>query len=302
MAGSTSLRSICRTHGVTLQAFQTSQRHVFYKVATTDPYLSIASQPESITTGLAAALELNAASDGQRQLREALLGRLKGHVLEVGTGTGAVAREVAKMEAVQAVTGIDPSPAFLERARSLGGPKEKYVEAYSTDLSSAVETASVDHALMWTTLGHIPEEQHAPTIIELHRVLKPNGVLHILDNDPCSWDFRMHPHDPLNAPVQAMLDSVVQDRFLMRKARALVESNGFVAQPLRIETQLDTSAASYGYRHVLLRAIEEFAASGIVGAPFIEAMKFEAKRRVRVGEFQMALSYAYIEATKAPSK
>uniref|UniRef100_A0A7S4EW30 Methyltransferase domain-containing protein n=1 Tax=Chrysotila carterae TaxID=13221 RepID=A0A7S4EW30_CHRCT len=153
MAGSTSLRSICRTHGVTLQAFQTSQRHVFYKVATTDPYLSIASQPESITTGLAAALELNAASDGQRQLREALLGRLKGHVLEVGTGTGAVAREVAKMEAVQAVTGIDPSPAFLERARSLGGPKEKYVEAYSTDLSSAVETASVDHALMWTTCG-----------------------------------------------------------------------------------------------------------------------------------------------------
>eukprot|EP00965_Chrysotila_dentata_P203880 6182000-Pleurochrysis_carterae.AAC.6 len=234
MAGSTSLRSICRTHGVTLQAFQTSQRHVFYKVATTDPYLSIASQPESITTGLAAALELNAASDGQRQLREALLGRLKGHVLEccvastqfsalsarvfpclshtclssqnssilmprslsasksnsftldaslssqVGTGTGAVAREVAKMEAVQAVTGIDPSPAFLERARSLGGPKEKYVEAYSTDLSSALvderlaamravlsachlgsvtrvvplqETASVDHALMWTTCG-----------------------------------------------------------------------------------------------------------------------------------------------------
>jgi len=262
-----------------------------------DPYATITKQPEEVTSSLAGALELRAKEQTQRSLRMELLGELHGHVVEVGTGTGAIAREVAKMESVTAVTGIDPSRAFLRRAKELAGPKERYEEAFSTNLRS-VDDASVDHALLWTTLLHIPEEEHAQTFSELRRVLKAGGTLHVFDNDPCAWDFRMCTHDPLVVPVQAMLEATVPDRFVMRRVPQQLSAAGLKTAPLRLHTVLDTSAESYGYQSILLRAIEEFAATKVVGAPMIDAMKAEAERRVATGEFAMALSFGYISATK----
>ena len=289
-------------HALSRAAFT---RHVFFPAAATksaDPFQTITEQKEEVVSKLAIALECRAAEPAQIALRSELLGSLSGAVLEVGTGTGAVARTVAANPAVSSVVGIDPSKTFLEKACALGGPKEKYVEAYSTDLTGAVAAESIDHALLWLTLGHIPREAHEATFRELHRILKPGGTLHVFDNDPCSWDFRMHPHDPLNAPVQALIDFFAEDRHLMRRVPTALGSHGFLAQPLRIHTILDTSAESYGYKFVMLRALEmfrEIAGPKIVGAPLIDAMKMEALRRVNAGEFQMALSYAYIRAERA---
>ena len=42
-------------------------------------------------------------------------------VVEVGCGTGPVARALAALAAAESVVGVDPSPFFLQRARELGG-------------------------------------------------------------------------------------------------------------------------------------------------------------------------------------
>jgi len=274
------------------------RRTISYTYGRVDnPYQTIASQPEAVTNELASELELRAKEQGALRM-ELLGGKLKGTVLEVGTGTGAVAREIGKMDGVSSVIGIDPSQAFLEKAKVLGGAKEQYIEAYSTNLSGAVADASIDHALLWTTLMHIPVEDHATTFAELLRVLKPGGVLHLLDNDPHSLDFRMHAHDPLAAPVQAWMDAMVQDKFVLRRAPHHLLTAGFKVQPLKIHTILDTSAESYGYQGVLVRAIEAFSDMNVVAPPMIDAMKVEAERRVAAGQFQMALSYVYITANK----
>ncbi|KAL3930400.1 MAG: hypothetical protein SGPRY_001556, partial [Prymnesium sp.] len=199
-------------------------------------------------------LEMHA--QGQRALRMDLLGELHGTVLDVGAGTGAIARELGEMPRVKKVLAIDPSPAFLDRARSQGGPKERYLEAYSTTLSDSVESSSVDHALLWTTLMHIPERDHAATFSEMIRVLKPGGILHVFDNDPCAWDFRMRTHDPLAAVVQAWMDTMIPDRFLIRRAPKMLSMAGFEVEPLTIHTSVDTTTDSYGYQNVLIRAIE----------------------------------------------
>lgn len=42
-----------------------------------------------------------------------------GRVLEIGCGTGAIARVLAARPGVGEVVGVDPSPVFLDRARQL---------------------------------------------------------------------------------------------------------------------------------------------------------------------------------------
>ena len=94
-------------------------------------------------------------------------------------GTGAITRAIAALTSVTKVTGLDPSAAFLDAARANAGPKEIYVEGYSTSLP--VADASADAVVLWTTLSHIPVEQHAESYAEILRVLKPGGVLHVFD-------------------------------------------------------------------------------------------------------------------------
>jgi len=94
------------------------------------------------------------------------------------------------------------------------------------------------------------------------------------------------------------MDAMVQDKFVLRRAPHHLLTAGFKVQPLKIHTILDTSAESYGYQGVLVRAIEAFSDMNVVAPPMIDAMKVEAERRVAAGQFQMALSYVYITANK----
>lgn len=263
-----------------------------------DPYQTIKSQPQEVIGQLSDMLEQRASETKQRQLRAELLGGLVGDVCEVGTGTGAVARDVARMSGVKSVVGVDPSPAFLEKARAnmTDAQKESYVEGEATALPLA--DASVDSVILWTTLIHIPETEHGAALAEAKRVLKPGGTIHLFDNDPVGWNFRMFEHDPLNAPVQAWIDAVVPDKYTMRRAPKILTHAGFDVKPLRLLTIIDNSADSYGYWFVK-RAINEYAGTKTCGTPMIQAMLNEAERRVKNGEFQMGLSYGYLAGTKS---
>ena len=262
-----------------------------------DPYQTITEQPEEVTTALAKELETRGAHTAQRDLRTSLLCDLSGAVLEVGTGTGIIAREVARLPAVKSVVGVDPSELFLERARKLGGPKERYEVGVSTAVGGSVADGSIDHAIMWTTLVHIPEADHAATFAELRRCLKPGGTLHIFDLDASGWDFRTREHDPLAPPVAAWLEALLPDKYTMRRLPKALTRGGFAPSPLQLTTILDTERDSYGFFFVK-RAIGHFVDAQVCGAPLVEAMQVEVERRVSAGEFQMAHSYAHLRAKR----
>lgn len=99
------------------------------------------------------------------------------HVLDVGCGTGVVARHAAaRVGARGSVTGVDPNRSMLAVARELGAglePPVTWLEGDATDLP--VAAVSVDVALCQQALQFVADP--AAALAELHRVTVPGGRL-----------------------------------------------------------------------------------------------------------------------------
>jgi SAM-dependent methyltransferase len=107
-------------------------------------------------------------------LDPAMLGRLTGrrfqHALDVGCGEGRFCRMLRA--AGVAATGIDPTPALLERAKDLD-PAGDYRAGRAEHLP--FKAASFDLVVSYLTLIDIPDFRAA--IREMARVLEPGGTL-----------------------------------------------------------------------------------------------------------------------------
>ncbi|MFY9579790.1 MAG: class I SAM-dependent methyltransferase [Gaiellaceae bacterium] len=97
-------------------------------------------------------------------------------VLDVATGTGAVARELIRRTAC-AVVGLDQSPEMLAEARRRLGAEVELVEGTAERLP--FEDASFD-ALTFTYLLRYVEDP-AGTLRELVRVVRPGGTIASLE-------------------------------------------------------------------------------------------------------------------------
>ena len=88
-----------------------------------DPYATIADADVALQERLSDVLELRAADSQQRAMLRAYVSEISlprgSRALEVGCGTGAVSRVLVEAMNFE-VTGIDPSPVFVARARELG--------------------------------------------------------------------------------------------------------------------------------------------------------------------------------------
>ncbi len=112
------------------------------------------------------------------------------HVVDLGTGTGIVARLFAARGL--SVTGVDPNAAMLDRARAEGGgPTYVQGEATATGLPDAsADLVVAAQAFHWFP---IPE-----TLVELRRVLRPGGAAAAM------WNVRGD--TPFMRDYEALLD------------------------------------------------------------------------------------------------
>ena len=131
---------------------------------------------------LASVLELRAADPQQRAMLEEYTGRLElpdgSELLEVGCGTGAISRHLARLPGVAHVTGLEPSPLFVERARELAG--DAPVDFIAGDgRALELDDASFDAVVFHTSLCHMPQCERA--IAEAHRGRRARAA-----GSPCS--------------------------------------------------------------------------------------------------------------------
>src|ERR1700757_176433 len=93
-----------------------------WRAGIADVYATIEHADEAVLERLVGVLELRAADVQQRAMLEDYLADLmlpdESRLLEIGCGPGPIARPLAARQGVGEVVGIDPSPLFVERARS----------------------------------------------------------------------------------------------------------------------------------------------------------------------------------------
>jgi len=263
-----------------------------------DVYATIADADAELQGKLADVLELRAADPRQREMLEEYTAALAlpdgAELLEVGCGTGAICRRLATLPGAGRVTGVDPSPLFVERARALAG--DLPVEFVTGDgRALRFDDARFDAVVFHTSLCHMPECERA--LAEAHRVLRPGGQVAVFDGDYATMTLARDAADPLQSCAEAVLEMLVHDPWLMRRLARLLAAAGFAAGELRGHAYTSTTGTDY-FLALVDRAADARAARGTVGPALADALKAEGRARMDAGAFFGHIAYASAVASR----
>lgn len=103
-------------------------------------------------------------------------------VLDVGCGTGTLTVRIKQKHPTAGVVGIDADPEILQRARKKAARSGSMV-TLDQGLSHRLPYADgvFDRVLSSLLFHHLTRERKIETLKEIHRVLRPDGELHVAD-------------------------------------------------------------------------------------------------------------------------
>jgi len=137
-----------------------------------------------------------AADEKFQVIRDRVVEKAAGHVIEIGSGTGA--NFLSYTAAITSLTTIEPNPGMNRRARRRIKYLEFPVDARELGCESLpMKDASFDCAVITFTLCSMPGA--SACLRELHRVLKPGGRLLFLEHGLSDrpelgrWQHRLTP-------------------------------------------------------------------------------------------------------------
>jgi ubiquinone/menaquinone biosynthesis C-methylase UbiE len=218
---------------------------------------------------LAARLERRAKAEDEVAARDTYLGLLNisagERVLDVGCGSGAVTRDIARrVGSTGLAVGLDPSPALLAVARGLaqetglGG----HVEFHEGDaLRLPFPDRSFDAAVCVTVLSHVPKGEAA--IPELVRVLRSGGRLGVFDLDTDMTAFTHPDRNLTRRIVAAASDATAVNGWLVRQLPLLFQRAGLIDVRARGFFPLETHLQSF-YASMADRCAEAAVNAGVV--------------------------------------
>jgi ubiquinone/menaquinone biosynthesis C-methylase UbiE len=103
-------------------------------------------------------------------------------VLDFGCGPGGYILPLAKLTGPSGkIYALDINPAAILTVKSLAARhKLVNVQTILSDGATGLPDSSVDVALLYDVLHHLPKRDEV--LVELHRVLKPDGILSVSDH------------------------------------------------------------------------------------------------------------------------
>jgi len=262
-----------------------------------DVYATIEQADETVQERLADVLELRAADLQQRAMLEGYLNELPlatgARILEIGCGTGAVARTLARRFEGSEVVGIDPGALFIDRARSRAEGIDGLAFVIGDGRDLPFEDGSFDAVVCHTTLCHIPEPERV--LAEALRVARSGGWLAVFDGDYATTTVAICDHDPLQTCADAAIEALVHDRWLLRRLPALMAAVGWQLVRTRSYGYVETTQAQYMLT-LVDRGADALAAARSITNDTAEALKEEARRRVRADTFFGHIAYGSLLA------
>jgi len=114
-----------------------------------------------------------------RRIRPLLFAGLSGRILDAGVGTG---RNAEFYPATASIVGIDISPAMLAHAERRRRLSLASVELRQMDVAHLdFPAASFDAAVSTFLFCVLPDDMQVPALRELARVVKPGGIIRLLE-------------------------------------------------------------------------------------------------------------------------
>jgi len=216
-------------------------------------------------------------------------------VLEVGCGSGTIARLIARDPRVREVVGVDSSPLLVSKARHLaaGDARLRFDVADGTALSFGA--SSFDTVILHRVLSHVPRPEQV--LVEAARVLRPGGGLAIFDGNFATLTLGDGEHDPLESCVSAFVPAHVHDPWIVQRLSTLASATGFVSGRLRSFGQVQMDDTEYVVT-IVERGATALVAAGRIGSYLGEALKAEARRRAQAGALFGHIAYACLMARK----
>jgi SAM-dependent methyltransferase len=265
-----------------------------------DPWRAVDAQPTAET--MAAALEVRGHTPSQIRLRRRFLKflpvRARDRVLEVGCGTGVVARDLAGLVGRGGVvTAADPSATLLARARALsrGTPGGRIVFRHADGHRLPFADGRFDAVLAITVILHV--EDPLRVVKEMARVARPGGRVGLQDQD-FGLIGAAHPDRQLTAQIlDGVAARIYAEPHSGRRLGALLRAAGLVGVRMLADVYQDTTLTRFS-RNFLERRAENAVRFGIVDAPTAERWLDGFNALHAQGNFVLTMQYFGAAGTK----
>jgi ubiquinone/menaquinone biosynthesis C-methylase UbiE len=167
--------------------------------------------------------------------------------LEIGCGTGAVARALAKKaHFAGSIVGVDQSRPFIDAAQQFAA-EEGVDKAISFSVCDGhaldFDDESFDLAIAHTLISHVTD----PTAIitELARVIRKNGTLVILDGDYASLTYAVPDHEFGLRMDHNLATASFNNPMVMRDLVSILPAQGFMMTESMADVVSEIGQASY---------------------------------------------------------
>jgi len=265
-----------------------------------DLYATISDVALEVQERLASVLEMRAADARQQEMLKSYLSEIEfpdnACVLEIGCGTGAVTRALARWPGVSKATGIDPSATFVAKAKSLSTGTANVSFEVGDGRSLPFDADSFHVVVVHTTLCHVPDPQKL--LLEAERVLQPNGWLAVFDGDYATATVATGDFDPLSVCVDAFRSGFVHDSWLVRRLPSLIAATGLQVMPMRSHGYVEPPEGGYMLTWID-RGADVLHQTGRIDKGMADALKAEARRRSTAKIWFGHIAFASVLARKA---
>ncbi len=177
-------------------------------------------------------LEYRGKDDTFVAMRDAYLDQMvidsNAEILDLGCGTGVVARSLAARENFSGkIVGVDFSAELIDAAQHLAAQEgvSDRVEFRVGDASALEDKdESYDAVILHTLVSHVPDP--VAVVSEAHRVARPGSHIAIFDGDYASITYATGDHKLDAEMVDAILDAVVANPYVMRELPSILRTSG----------------------------------------------------------------------------
>lgn len=248
-----------------------------------DPFQNVSAAGDEMIDQIIDALEDRADDPAMNEIIARYFAELDwpagGTLLEIGCGTGPVARAAARHSPGTRTIGTDPAEDLVAEARTRAKDLPNLRFETCDGAQQPFDAASVDAVILHTVLSHVtaPED----LLSEAFRVLRPGGQLVVCDADFSRLSLALCPDDPLEACAIGFTRNFVTDPWLATRLRPLFAETGFETEAFRTETRLDLEG--HGGPVWTKFATGHLVADGIIGQPLADALVEECQRRIGAG-------------------